>query len=269
MNGPAPKTLGRFLFWSHLSPRRFWQMTRSQIGRTGVSALGTPDTGTAHLFYGLCAWGGLNFMPHAIALMPSDALLIVDVQKDFLPDGRLPVPGGDQVVPVLNQYIELFLAQSLPVIATRDWHPPQHCSFMAQGGPWPTHCIAESDGARFAESLHLPHHATIISKAMTEDKDAYSGFQDTDLAKKLRSTGVKRVFIGGLATDYCVLNTVLEAVSLSFHVCLLLDAIRAVNIHAGDGQRAIARMLAHGVQAINLADVVTILQPRQHLKTAL
>ena len=208
-------------------------------------------------------------MSQAITLMPSDALLMVDVQKDFLPDGRLPVPHGDQVIPVLNHYLDLFLAKSLPVIATRDWHPQRHCSFIAQGGLWPTHCVADSDGARFADALHLPHDAIVISKAMTEEKDAYSGFQDTDLAKKLRLAGVKRLFIGGLATDYCVLNTALDAASLGFHVCLLLDAVRAVDIHTGDGQRAIARMVAHGVTTINLPDVAMTIPPPQQEKTAL
>lgn len=185
---------------------------------------------------------------------PGDALLIVDVQNDFLPSGSLAVPRGDEVVPVLNRYLQTFKAQSLPVYATRDWHPAQHCSFREQGGPWPPHCIAETLGAQFAAALQLPHSAVIISKATTVEQDAYSGFQGTNLDQQLRAANIHRLFIGGLATDYCVLNTVLDALKFGYEVLLLGDAIRAVDVQPGDGQRAEHEMIKLGAQRITVEE---------------
>ncbi|MEQ6341205.1 MAG: isochorismatase family protein [Gammaproteobacteria bacterium] len=173
-----------------------------------------------------------------IHLQAGDALVIVDVQNDFLPGGSLTVPCGDQVVPVLNQYLSLFQDRALPVYATRDWHPLDHCSFHSQGGPWPPHCIADSAGAQFAPYLQLPPSATVISKAISADKDAYSGFEGTHLDDSLRNAKVQRLFIGGLATDYCVLNTVKDALQHGYQVFLLEDAIRAVNVNRNDGVKA-------------------------------
>jgi nicotinamidase/pyrazinamidase len=185
-----------------------------------------------------------------------DALLIVDVQNDFLPGGSLAVPRGDQVVAVLNHYLDIFAMQNLPVYATRDWHPQLHCSFRAQGGPWPPHCIAKTSGAAFAAALQLPPAAVIISKATTVEQDAYSGFQGTSLHRQLRAARIHRLFIGGLATDYCVLNTVRDALRLGYTVLLLADAIRAVNVQPGDGQRAEEEMLRLGAQRITFEGVV-------------
>lgn len=184
-----------------------------------------------------------------------DALIVVDVQNDFLPGGALAVPEGDRVIPVLNGYLGCFAAAGLPIFATRDWHPPDHCSFRAQGGPWPPHCMAGSPGAALAATLELPGEASIVSKATMPDKDAYSGFGGTDLAERLRRTEVTRVFVGGLATDYCVLNTVLDAVEQGFAVVLLKDAVRAVDVHPGDGAAAIARMVAAGAVCATLEQV--------------
>jgi len=175
-----------------------------------------------------------------------DALIVVDVQRDFLPGGSLPVPAGDEVVPVLNRYIALFLSRCLPVYATRDWHPSDHASFQAQGGPWPPHCVAGTSGAAFARGLKLPEGAVIISKGGSAQKDAYSGFDGTDLESRLRGQGVRRLFIGGLATDYCVLNTVKDAVKSGFTVMLLRDAVRAVDLQPDDGARAITEMVRLG-----------------------
>ncbi|MDE2310777.1 MAG: nicotinamidase [Betaproteobacteria bacterium] len=182
-----------------------------------------------------------------------DALLIVDVQNDFLPGGSLTVPRGDEVVPALNRYLRAF--QNLPVYATRDWHPARHCSFKAQGGPWPPHCVAGTRGAEFAAALRLPPSAVIISKATTVEQDAYSGFQDTELDSLLHSTSIRRLFIGGLATDYCVLNTVRDALGLGYKVLLLADAMRAVDVQPGDGQRAEAEMLSLGAQRITVDEI--------------
>lgn len=188
-------------------------------------------------------------------LAPADALIVVDVQNDFLPGGRLGVEQGDAVVPTLNRYIARFHAARLPVVATRDWHPPEHCSFAAQGGPWPQHCVAGSPGAAFAQVLELPAETLIVSKATTAQRDAYSGFEGTGLSERLRERGVKRVFVGGLATDYCVLNTVRDALTAGFETFLLEDAVRAVNVHPHDGDRAIEEMRSLGAATITLEDI--------------
>lgn len=175
-----------------------------------------------------------------------DALLIVDVQNDFLPGGALAVPAGDEIIAPLNAWISRFAGAGLPIFATRDWHPPNHCSFHAQGGPWPPHCVANTPGAAISSRLALPANATVVSKATLPPADAYSAFSDADLDARLRSVRVRRLFIGGLATDYCVLNTVIDALRLGYRVLLLIEAIRAVNLRPGDGERAIAVMLAAG-----------------------
>ena len=188
----------------------------------------------------------------SIALGRADALVVVDVQNDFVPGGSLAVLRGDEVVPVLNRYIAAFAAAGLPVFATRDWHPPNHCSFKAQGGVWPSHCVAGTAGAAFVEALALPASALITSKATEPDRDAYSGFAGTDLAAKLRAMGARRLFIGGLATDYCVLNTVKDALALGFETVLLIDAIRAVDVQPGDGARAEAEMARQGATPVTV-----------------
>lgn len=187
-----------------------------------------------------------------LQLQPGDVLLVTDIQNDFLPGGSLAVAGGDEVVPLLNRYIDAFVAQGLPVYATRDWHPAGHCSFHAQGGPWPVHCVAGTQGAAFAATLTLPPDTTLISKATSPDQEAYSSFQGTDLDSRLRAAGIRRLFIGGLATDYCVLNTVRDARRLGYAVVLLTDAIRAVDVQPGDGKRAEAEMVGLGAQPITL-----------------
>lgn len=190
-----------------------------------------------------------------ITLQPGDALVIVDVQNDFLPGGSLAVPQGDQVVAPLNALIARCTTFRLPVVATRDWHPPEHCSFRERGGPWPPHCIAGTPGAAFAPTLALPASTTIVSKAVTAGLDAYSGFGGTDLHDRLRAAGVRRLLVGGLATDYCVLNTVRDGLAHGYDVVLLTDAIRAVDVTPGDGQRAIDDMTRLGARAIASADI--------------
>ena len=177
----------------------------------------------------------------AIKLGPGDALLAEDVQNDFLPGGKLAVDAGDAVVPALNRYLGLAKKLGLPVYASRDWHPAQHCSFAAQGGPWPEHCVAGSPGAQFAPGFSLPPDAIVVDKAMDPKFEAYSSFDGTDLAALLRRAGVRRLLIGGLATDYCVLHTV-------------RDAIRAVNVDPGDGARAESEMQQLGAQPVTIAD---------------
>ncbi len=185
-----------------------------------------------------------------------DALLIVDVQRDFLPGGALAVPAGDAVVPVLNRYVSLATHAGVPVFASRDWHPHGHVSFHGRGGPWPVHCIADTEGAAFATRLALPAGVTVVSKATGTEKDAYSAFADTDLAEALRARDVERLWIGGLATDYCVVNTVLDARRENFAVLFLEDASRPVEVNRGDGAQAIARMREAGAVPVRLTDVV-------------
>jgi nicotinamidase/pyrazinamidase len=168
-----------------------------------------------------------------------DALVIVDVQNDFCPGGALAVSKGDEVVPVLNRWIEAAETAGIPIFASRDWHPSNHISFKERGGPWPPHCIQNTFGAAFHPDLKLPPHAEVISKAETSDVDSYSAFGGTDLSDRLREAGVQRVWIGGLAQDYCVRATALDAIKEGFEVHLIVSATRAVNVKPDDGQHAI------------------------------
>ena len=187
-----------------------------------------------------------------IALTPADALIIVDLQNDFLPGGSLGVPQGDEVVAPIQQLIDLYQKHGLPIYASRDWHPEGHCSFRAQGGPWPIHCIAGSSGAAFSSAIALEQVSIVISKATTVEKDAYSAFNGTGLGEQMRARGIERVAVCGLATDYCVLNTAKDALAEGFATLLVLDAIRAVNVQPGDGDRAIAQMTAAGAQPVHV-----------------
>jgi len=188
-----------------------------------------------------------------IELGKGDALLISDIQNDFLPGGSLAVLEGERIIPVLNGYIDRFSNRQLPVFATRDWHPANHCSFIRQGGPWPEHCIAGSKGAEFAADLHLPVSAYIISKGTDVEREGYSSFSNRTFKAQLDNAGVRRLFIGGLATDYCVLNTVRDALNYHFKVFLLIDAIRAVNVQKQDGENAINEMIEKGAIPITLS----------------
>ena len=185
-----------------------------------------------------------------------DALIVVDVQNDFLPGGALPVPEGNGVVEPLNRYIEFFVLKGQPVFATRDWHPENHISFKENGGLWPGHCVQWSEGAQYARGLKLPPDAFIINKGDRPELEAYSGFQGTLLNNLLKERGIKRVFIGGLATDYCVKNTVLGALNLGYVTFFLEDASRGVDVKPGDTERAIEEMLIRGAIKINLENYV-------------
>jgi nicotinamidase/pyrazinamidase len=181
-------------------------------------------------------------------LTKSDALLVTDIQNDFLPGGALPVVNGDQIIPVINEYIRRFEAAKANILASRDWHLPNHMSFKAQGGPWPPHCVQNTKGAEFSPNLKLPENTVIISKATDPKHEAYSAFDGTSLAKELEMRGVKRLFISGLATDYCVFYTVLDARQLDFEAVVLMDATLGINVKPGDVDRAIKTMLEHGAQ---------------------
>ena len=193
-----------------------------------------------------------HYTPDKITPQAGDALIILDVQNDLLPDGSLPVPDSDTAIPVLNEYLQRFIDKLLPVYATRDWHPSNHCSFNTQGGPWPAHCVADTPGAAFAAALKLPPDAVVISKSKVAGQEDDSAFEGTELEARLHAAGVCRLFIGGLATDYAVLNTVCDALKRGFEAYLLIDAIRAVNVCHSDGARAIDEMLEVGAVPIDL-----------------
>jgi len=170
-------------------------------------------------------------------LRAGDALIIVDVQNDFCPGGALSIEGGDQVVPVLNDWIKTATARDVPVYVSRDWHPRDHISFKQRGGDWPSHCIQDTDGAGFHPDLEVPESAVKITKGVRFDQDQYSAFDQTGLAGQLHHNGVKRLFVGGLAEDVCVLATVLDGRKEGFEVILITGATRPVTIPGGEAAR--------------------------------
>jgi nicotinamidase-related amidase len=197
----------------------------------------------------------MNHAQAPVVLQRGDALSVTDIQNDFLPGGALGVPDGDKVIPALNHVIGLFAERGLPIFFTRDWHPPDHCSFRERGGIWPVHCVQNTPGAKFSSRLTIPEGSIIISKAEETEKEEYStfygrnaaGHTERDLMKKF---GVGRVFIGGLATDYCVLNSVQNALAEGYDVFVLTDAIQAVDVNPGDGENALKEMIRNGAKAI-------------------
>lgn len=178
------------------------------------------------------------------------AMLIVDVQNDFCPGGALAVEKGDEVVEPLNRLAREFLERGDLVIKSRDWHPPQTKHFAAYGGTWPVHCVQHTRGAEFHRDLIEDKHIKVISKGMG-DEDSYSAFDGTNLASLLREHGVEEVWVGGLATDYCVKNTVLDGLKEGFKVKAVTDAMRAVELQEGDGARAIEEMRAAGAELVS------------------
>lgn len=177
------------------------------------------------------------------------ALIVVDVQNDFCPGGTLAVPHGDEVIEPLNKLIDEFLAREAPVYKSRDWHPPTTKHFAAHGGTWPVHCVQNTEGANFHPALRDDPRITVISKGLG-DKDCYSAFDETDLATQLHKQNVEEIVVGGLATDYCVKNTVLDALKHGFRVKAVENAMRAVDLEPGDGERAIAEMRDAGAEII-------------------
>lgn len=190
-----------------------------------------------------------------ISLNPSDVLIVVDMQNDFLPGGSLAVPDGDQIIPFIN----LLLARFSVRVLTRDWHPANHISFSSQpaftDGSWPPHCVQNTPGAEFHPSLRKDLADKIVSKGDLADREAYSGFQETDLQDWLTLRGLKRVFVCGVATDYCVKATVLDSLQAGFSTFLILDAIRAVNTPRGSTQ-AVAAMRAMGAEIVTARELL-------------
>ena len=189
------------------------------------------------------------------------AILVVDVQRDFCPGGALAVPDGDRVVPVLNQLLHASHARRLTVYASRDWHPPDSSHFIPGGGAWPVHCVAGSPGARFHPDLRLPDGTLIVSKGIDADGDGYSAFEGcldngTTLADDLRRRGITHLVTGGLATDYCVRHSVLDAIRQGWRVTLLTDAVAPVQLTPDDGERALAEMRAAGAELRRSTELV-------------
>lgn len=193
------------------------------------------------------------------------ALLVVDVQVDFCEGGALPVPKGDLVVPVMNRYIQLFHRLACPIFASRDWHPADSEHFKIHGGLWPVHCVQGSGGARFHPELMLPDEAIVISAGTERTEDGYSSFEGagddgTPFADLLRRMGVERLYVGGLATDYCVKESALDALRQGFGVTLLTDAIRGIDLRHGDSEHAVAQMVEAGAELATLESVGTSLK---------
>ena len=191
--------------------------------------------------------------------MPNNlcALLTVDVQNDFCPGGALEVREGDRVVPVLNRYIEKCRASQILIIASRDWHPEKTKHFKPYGGLWPPHCIQHTKGAQFHPDLKLPKETVIVSKGMDPDKESYSAFQafdseGTPLAHLLKKRRITHLLVGGLATDYCVRASVLDALTEGFRVTVLKDAIRGVELKTGDSKKAFDEMKKAGADQASL-----------------
>lgn len=195
------------------------------------------------------------------------ALLIVDVQNDFCPGGALPVPDGDRVVEPLSLVAGFFAAAGLPVLASRDWHPPVTKHFSGFGGVWPPHCVQESSGAAFHPALRLPKGALVISKGGDPDSDSYSAFDGRSadgrsLGEILTTLGVGHLYVGGLATDYCVRSSVLDARKAGLEVTLLTDAVAGVEISAGDSEKALQEMERAGAGFSTTEDAVRQLTGR-------
>ena len=185
------------------------------------------------------------------------SLLIVDLQNDFCPGGSLAVPEGDKIIWALNGYIKIFNRKGLPVFVSRDWHPKKARHFKKFGGVWPEHCIQNTKGAEFHPGLKLPEKTIVISKGMDPDKESYSAFEGVDdkgvpFMDLLKKSGIKELYIGGLATDYCVKNSVLDALKLGFKVKLLIDAIKGVDLNSRDSELAIGEMLKSGAVKMSI-----------------
>lgn len=188
------------------------------------------------------------------------ALLVVDVQNDFCSGGSLAVSEADKIIPNLNKYIKIFSQNKLPVFASRDWHPKKTVHFKKFGGVWPVHCVQNTKGAKFHPKLKLPKETIILSKGMDPEKDSYSAFQALDsngmeFLNLLKYSGVREIFIGGLATDYCVKYSAIDALMNGLKVKLLMDVIKGVNLNPADSDEAIKVMERYGAKKIVLKDI--------------
>ena len=187
------------------------------------------------------------------------ALILVDIQNDFCPGGALAVSEGDQIVPIVNRMMSRFPL----VISTQDWHPADHISFKERGGPWPPHCVQGARGAELHPDLRTDVIAHYFRKASMPDKDDYSEFAGKDdrgraLDEVLRAHGTKKLYVVGLATDYCVLETVLDGLRLGYEVYAVKDAMRAVNVNSSDGELALQKMSENGAILLTSDEVLNL-----------
>ena len=187
------------------------------------------------------------------------ALILVDIQNDFCPGGALAVNEGDRIVPIVNRLISEFPL----VISTQDWHPANHISFKQQGGPWPPHCVQGTQGAQLRPDLNTDTISYYFRKASSPDKDAYSEFEGKDeqgrsLGEALKRHGVNKLYVVGLATDYCVLETVLDGIKYGYEVYPVIDAMRAVNVDPDDGEKALRKMADNGAHLVTSDEVLNL-----------
>jgi nicotinamidase/pyrazinamidase len=190
----------------------------------------------------------------SIEFAAGDALVLVDLQNDFCPGGSLAVANGHQVIPILNSWAAAAHAAHVPIFVTRDWHPARTTHFKEFGGVWPPHCVMHTHGSEFHPDLHLPPSAQIVSKGIGDTEDAYSAFQARDdtgtlLGDLLQRHGARHVYVGGLATDYCVRSSVLDALASGYRVTVIVEGIRAVDLQPEDGARALQEMTEAGASS--------------------
>lgn len=190
--------------------------------------------------------------------LENSALIVVDMQNDFLPGGSLEVPNSDTIIPIINEYIEFFEKHQSLIVFTRDWHPENHISFKENGGIWPRHCIQNTKGAEIHSEIYIPKESLIISKAFEPTIEAYSGFQNTNLHEELQRRNIKNLYICGVATDYCVLNTVIDALEKGYKVYLLVDAIKGVDIKPNDSEEAIKKMISKGAELLVFDELLSV-----------
>jgi nicotinamidase/pyrazinamidase len=180
------------------------------------------------------------------------ALLIIDFQNDFTSGGALEVPEGDEIAEPVKRLARHFNV----VVATRDWHPPDHASFKAQGGPWPVHCVRGTHGAQFHPAMDEIELDAVVDVGQGRDEEGYSGFENSDLARILRDNDADEVYVCGLATDYCVRASAIDACSEGFDVTVVEDAVRGVEVNPGDSERAFRDMRDAGARIASSAEVL-------------
>jgi len=200
----------------------------------------------------------------SISIEPTDALIVVDVQNDFCVGGPLPTANGAAIAATLSTVVRAFAATGAAVLTTQDWHPADHISFKEQGGSLPPHCVQDTAGAQLHPALELPANAINVKKGADPARDTYSGFVESDLEARLAATGAKRVFVGGLTTDYCVLNTVIDAMALGYETYVIGDAVDAWNVEPNDGPRALHLMHISGAIFTTIDEVLA--EPDEHPK---
>jgi len=187
------------------------------------------------------------------------ALLVVDIQKDFCAGGALAAPGGDDIIPAVNRHLADARAREIAVYATRDWHPEKTSHFKEHGGTWPPHCVQGTAGAQFHPDLKLPPDAIVVNKGDDPHRHGYSAFDGhtsdgTSLLDDLRARHITRVYLTGIATDYCVRESALDALKAGLEVRVLADAITGIDVRPGDAQRALAEISAAGAHVVDSLD---------------